>query len=90
MSGEWPSALITMRDAGFRVVALTPRRGARPLETLEHGARTALLLGTEGVGLTEAALHHADEHVRIRTTDRIDSLNVTVAASIALHHVAAT
>ena len=33
-----------------------------------------------------AALTAADERIRIRTTERVDSLNVTVAASIAMHH----
>jgi tRNA G18 (ribose-2'-O)-methylase SpoU len=48
--------------------------------------RRPLLFGPEGAGLSAAALAAADERVRIRTTDRVDSLNVTVAASIAMHY----
>ena len=81
----WPSTLELLRGAGLRVLALTPHPDAVPLESLprEFG-RLALVVGTEGSGLTAAALDACDERVRIRTTAAVDSLNVTVAASIAL------
>ena len=84
-SGSWPAALDTMRTRGLRVVAFAPLADATPLEELSRGGRRALLFGTESAGLSPAALAAADERVRIRTTDRVDSLNVTVAASIAMH-----
>jgi tRNA G18 (ribose-2'-O)-methylase SpoU len=84
----WPDALSTIRAAGLHVLALTPARDATPLEELPRGlARVALLVGAEGAGLTAEAMAAADARVRITTTNAIDSLNVTVAASIALHHV---
>ena len=85
-SGDWPAALDILRSAGLRVIALTPARDATRLDALPVTERTALLLGTEGAGLTPAALARADERGRIQTSERVDSLNVTVAASIALHH----
>jgi tRNA G18 (ribose-2'-O)-methylase SpoU len=85
-AGPWPGAIDTLRACGLRVVALTPGAGATSLEERPRGTkRLALLVGTEGAGLTAAALAAADERVRIRTTDRVDSLNVAVAASIAMH-----
>ena len=85
-SGVWPEALDAISTRGLRVVAFTPSADATPLEELPRGGRLALVFGTEGVGLSAAALAAADHRVRIRTTDRVDSLNVTVAASIAMHH----
>jgi tRNA G18 (ribose-2'-O)-methylase SpoU len=85
-AGEWPAALAALRTNGLRVIALTPEAHATPLEELSRVGRRALLFGTEGAGLSAAALAAADERVRIRTTDRVDSLNVTVAASIAMHY----
>jgi tRNA G18 (ribose-2'-O)-methylase SpoU len=87
-SGPWPAALEALRAAGFRVLALTPSPDAPPLESVATPDRLALLFGTEGTGLSPDAIAHADQRVRIRTTDRVDSLNVTVATSIALHHFA--
>jgi tRNA G18 (ribose-2'-O)-methylase SpoU len=87
-SGPWPAALDALRAAGFRVLALTPAADAQPLDSVATPDRLALLLGTEGAGLSADAIAHGDERVRIRMTDCVDSLNVTVAASIALHHFA--
>jgi tRNA G18 (ribose-2'-O)-methylase SpoU len=87
-SGEWPEALDTLRRAGLQVIALTPEVNAVALETMPPSDRIALLVGTEGAGLTAAALSHADVRVRIAMSDRVDSLNATVAASIAMHHFA--
>jgi tRNA G18 (ribose-2'-O)-methylase SpoU len=46
---------------------------------------TALLLGAEGSGLTESALQAADVRARVPIAAASDSLNVTVAAAVALH-----
>ena len=83
----WPAAIDLFHAAGLRVVALTPARNATPLDQRTRGGeRVALLVGAEGQGLSSAALAAASERIRIRTTDRVDSLNVAVAASIAMHH----
>ena len=89
MSGAWPEALETLRGAGFQRLAFTLSPDAVPLEALTRPARVALVFGTEGAGLTAAAVQHCDVQVRVRMTNRVDSLNVTVAASIAMHHLAA-
>jgi tRNA G18 (ribose-2'-O)-methylase SpoU len=83
---RWPSALDALRAAGLQVIAFTPAADAEALEDVPRGQRMALLFGTEGAGLSAPALASADRRVRIRTTGRVDSLNVTVAASIAMHH----
>jgi tRNA G18 (ribose-2'-O)-methylase SpoU len=83
---DWPAALHRLRDKGFRVLALTPNATAVPLhKAVVPGARTAVLLGAEGPGLTEAALAAADERVCIPMAADVDSLNVATAAAIAFH-----
>jgi tRNA G18 (ribose-2'-O)-methylase SpoU len=47
--------------------------------------RIALVIGSEGAGLTPAVEAAADHRVRIPISDRVDSLNLAVAAGIALH-----
>jgi tRNA G18 (ribose-2'-O)-methylase SpoU len=85
---EWPSTIDSLRASGFVVVALTPRE---PSETLDAFAarprppRVALVVGTEGAGLTAAVEAAADYRVRIPIGGRVDSLNLAVATGIALH-----
>lgn len=86
-AGPWPDALVKLRDAGLTVVALTPDAGAAPLDRVSAGQRVALLLGNEGLGLTPAALAAVDTRVMIWMREGVDSLNVTVAASIAMHQL---
>jgi tRNA G18 (ribose-2'-O)-methylase SpoU len=84
----WPGALQALRRDGWRLLALTPDSGATPLEAVRHDGRpVALLLGTEGSGLTAGALAVADEAVRIPMAPGVDSLNVATAAAVAFHHL---
>jgi tRNA G18 (ribose-2'-O)-methylase SpoU len=84
---DWPGALDLIRAARLQIAALTPKLEAIPLERAPRFGRVAILLGGEGTGLTSDALARADVTLRIRTTTRVDSLNVTVAGSIAMHHL---
>lgn len=85
--GSWPGALAELRAAGLRVLALTPAPGAVSLRDLDPAGLgpCALLLGSEGPGLSEPALAAADLRVRIPTTAGVDSLNVAAAAAIACY-----
>jgi tRNA G18 (ribose-2'-O)-methylase SpoU len=88
LPGEWPSSLSALRAAGLAVAALTPAADAVPLAHAGlAGRRTALLLGAEGPGLSDAALAAADVRVRIPMADGVDSLNVATAAAVAFHEV---
>lgn len=85
---HWPEDLDRLRDAGFRLLALSPDRAAPELDRAAatlRGERVAVLFGAEGPGLTAAALARADLVARIPTSTTVDSLNVSVAAGIALH-----
>jgi tRNA G18 (ribose-2'-O)-methylase SpoU len=86
---DWPRDLGRLRAAGYTVVALTPRAEAVDLGDLGDGrplpARVALLLGTEGRGLSAEALAAADLQVRIPMAPEMDSLNVAAAGAVALH-----
>jgi tRNA G18 (ribose-2'-O)-methylase SpoU len=85
-AAQWPGAIRELRSDGFTVVALTPAMTAAPLEEIFPHAKLALLVGSEGSGLTEAAMRTATLRIRIPTTADVDSLNVTTAASIAMYH----
>lgn len=78
-------ALPILRANGFQLIALTPSAGAVDLRELVPAPRAALLLGAEGDGLSNEALEYADVCARIVIDPAADSLNVAVAAGIALH-----
>jgi tRNA G18 (ribose-2'-O)-methylase SpoU len=82
-----PDVLLKLRAMGFTIVALTPHGPAEPLDRFAQRPRPprlVLLLGNEGDGLSAAAAASADVHVRIPINTEVDSLNVAVAAGIAL------
>lgn len=84
---EWPAGLGILRASGFLLVALTPRDPAAPLDDFVRSnrlERIALLVGSESVGLTPAADAMADCRVRIPIRPEVDSLNLAVAAGVAL------
>jgi tRNA G18 (ribose-2'-O)-methylase SpoU len=85
---QWPSALGRLRESGYRVLAFTPSEDAATLEGLDvnRQEKVVLLFGSEGEGLSAAAMEAAHQRVRIAIDPRSDSLNVAVAAGIALHH----
>jgi tRNA G18 (ribose-2'-O)-methylase SpoU len=96
---DWFGGLAGLRGAGFRVLALTPDEQAAPIGAALATAaadgqdRVALLLGTEGDGLSSRWLREADEAVRIpmdpgARAAGVDSLNVVAAAAIACHMLA--
>ena len=81
----WPAGVEQVRQAGFRVLALTPDPAATRLEDVRLGDddKVALLFGAEGPGLTEQAMQASDERVRIPMSAGVDSLNVGAAAAVA-------
>ncbi|OBB02594.1 rRNA methyltransferase [Mycobacteriaceae bacterium 1482268.1] len=85
---SWPAELLTLRENGFRILALTPEPAAATLAEAmasvgEH--RVAILVGAEGPGLTETAMRAADLRVRIPMSRGTDSLNVATAAALAFY-----
>ena len=91
-SDSWVDGAVDMLHAnGFELVALTPSPAAAPLAAVElAGRRAAVLLGSEGPGLTASALAAADLLVRIPMARGVDSLNVATAGAIAFAALDAT
>lgn len=86
---DWYDGVTALSQAGFTTVALDPAEDAVDLERAVAGlARVALLLGSEGPGLSERWVHSADVRARIPMTAGVDSLNVAAAAAVACYVVA--
>lgn len=87
---DWYGGLEEIRAAGFQLLALTPDQHAVPIDEVALGDRVALLLGTEGDGLSSRWHQEADRLVCIAMSPSamamgVDSLNVVAAAAIACH-----
>lgn len=78
-------AMGELRSRGMTVVAAHPSADSVGYRTLDYTRPTALLLGTELEGLSEAAIRAADQRVAIPMRGAVASLNVSVAAAIILY-----
>jgi len=83
-----PDALQQLREDGYRIVVATPHDHDVDLEKfdLEKG-KAALVFGCERPGLSEWAMKEADEYMKIPMAGFTESLNVSVAVAITLHHL---
>ncbi len=85
---QWPADLVMLKEAGFRLLAMTPHPEAHPLAQAMQtvcGERVAVLVGAEGPGLTPATIRLTDVRVRIPMSRGTDSLNVATAAALAFY-----
>jgi len=91
----WHDAPERLQAAGFTTVAMTLAEDAVDLaevaaEQRRRPTRLAVLLGTEGAGLSERWSTGATVRARIPMTAGIDSLNVAAAAAVACYALART
>ena len=81
----WPGGLDLLRANGFVVASLPLAEGAVSLDDLaaDPSETLALVLGTEGDGLSAAAVRGSDLAVHIPMSGGVDSLNVAAASAVA-------
>jgi tRNA G18 (ribose-2'-O)-methylase SpoU len=82
------STLTALRKRGFHVVAAHPHTDQRRLSQADFRRDVVILLGSEGSGLSPAALELCDEAVAIPMQNQVDSLNVGTAGAIFLYEAA--
>ncbi len=79
---DWLSQLRTL---GFRTAAMALRKDAYSIDApkLRRVEKLAVVLGTEGDGLSDAAIDGCDYTVKIPMYHGVDSLNVAAASAVA-------
>ncbi|EWT01781.1 rRNA methyltransferase [Intrasporangium oryzae NRRL B-24470] len=82
----WPGGIEVLHDAGFTVAAMALSDDSVSLDELEAAPpeRLALVVGTEGDGLSSRTVAAADLTVRIPMAGEVDSLNVAAASAVAM------
>jgi len=85
--GNVVRAMEDLKQAGYWIAALAPE-GELEIYELDTTRRLALVVGSEGRGVREIVRKNADFVVRIPMYGKVGSLNVSVAAAVALFEVA--
>lgn len=84
---DWPDGLGALAALGYEVLALDPRDGAEAIDRVTPPDRPALVFGAEGPGLTEGVRRVVSRGVVVPQAPGADSLNIGVAAGIAMHRL---
>lgn len=77
-------AIAFLKECGIRILTAQLQDSEWYYDTDMTGA-TALVMGTESTGLTQAWRDSADAHIKIPMLGRLDSLNVSVSAAVLLY-----
>jgi len=78
-------ALELLKERGFWVVGLDSGAPGTVLDSSPPPGRLALVLGSEGAGLSRLVAERCDELLSIPMRGKVGSLNVSVAAGVALY-----
>ena len=88
---DWPAIVTTLNAAGFTTLAMTPASDALDIDEYIQNRppdqKIVILLGAEGPGLTKQAIDASDLRIKIPLASSADSLNISVAAAVALHRL---
>ena len=84
-----PACIDGLKAKGYRIIATSPNAEGCRLEDYDVRQKTALLFGNEHRGLSQAALDHVDGFLRIPMFGFTESLNISVAVAVCLHHLTA-
>jgi len=82
---DWPGDLQMLKDHGFAVAALELTPDAEDVDAVasRNLDKLALVLGTEGAGMSPETLAAVDLAVKIPMRNGVDSLNVAAASAVA-------
>ena len=78
--------LMQLRWDGFETLGAMLSPSATELEQATRQARSVLVLGNEGHGLTGVVAAACTRHVKLEMRRGVDSLNVSVASGVFLYH----
>ncbi|WP_051232551.1 TrmH family RNA methyltransferase [Acidipropionibacterium thoenii] len=91
---DWAQGLESLKEHGFTVAAMALSEDSVSIdefaaELADRPRKVALLMGTEGAGLSSHWISQADVVVRIPMAHGVDSLNVAAAAAVACYALGA-
>ena len=82
------SAINSLKEKGYRIIATTPHTDDVNLEDFDVSkGKFALMFGSELPGLSDTAMKNADEFLKIPMFGFTESFNISVSAAVILHHL---
>jgi len=79
-----PKCISALKNQGYKIVATSPHKDDFTPDTLPLDQKTALVFGTELLGLTGTVIESADAFIRIPMVGFTESLNISVSAALLL------
>jgi 23S rRNA (guanosine2251-2'-O)-methyltransferase len=76
-----------LKEAGYWVTGLATEAGAVPYTSIDYLGKCALVVGSEGKGLSRLASERCDHLVKIPMRGKVASLNVAAACAVVLYEV---
>ncbi len=89
-SDDWPGAgMALLKNMGFETASMALRRDTLAVDDvrLKKSPKLAVILGTEGEGLTDRTLDLSDYTVKIPMSHGVDSLNVAAASAVVFYEL---
>ncbi|UYY58226.1 23S rRNA (guanosine(2251)-2'-O)-methyltransferase RlmB [Sphingomonas sp. S2-65] len=80
-------ALDEIGEAGFWRIGLTGHAEGTLAQVIGDAAKVALVLGAEGEGMRQNTEQHCDQLAKLPISSKVESLNVSNAAAVALYAV---
>lgn len=78
----------TLRNRGYRILVADPAESGKPIGDIDvEAGKIALVFGNELHGLSDYALSHADERIKIPMFGFTESLNISVSVAICLNTI---
>jgi len=78
------AAILSLKKKGFKLFGTSLNSKSRDYRELDYSSNTCFVLGAEKWGLSETLIKEVDESIFIPMSGMVQSLNVSVAASILL------
>ncbi|MCD2322754.1 23S rRNA (guanosine(2251)-2'-O)-methyltransferase RlmB [Sphingomonas sp. IC-56] len=82
-------ALDEISEAGYWRIGLTGHADGTLAQVIGNAAKIALVLGAEGEGMRQNTEAHCDQLAKLPISSKVESLNVSNAAAVALYAVTA-
>lgn len=76
-----------LRESGYRIAVTSPHTHGNKADDVPIHEPLALVMGTEWQGVSDRMLEEADYHIAIPMHGFTESLNISVAAAIALYEL---